>query len=71
MLDLAAYLWELTRSKTGGERGDGPNVKGEFLPNLEPVKIPEAGKLFIKNANYGVSVFKNTIHFIIQRYHYC
>ncbi|XP_065393978.1 P antigen family member 3 [Macaca fascicularis] len=40
--DLAAYLWELTRSKTGGERGDGPNVKGEFLPNLEPVKIPEA-----------------------------
>ncbi|XP_021788427.1 P antigen family member 3 [Papio anubis] len=42
--DLAAYLWELTRSKTGGERGDGPNVKGEFLPNLEPVKIPEAGE---------------------------
>uniref|UniRef100_A0A2K5V1E7 PAGE family member 3 n=1 Tax=Macaca fascicularis TaxID=9541 RepID=A0A2K5V1E7_MACFA len=41
---LAAYLWELTRSKTGGERGDGPNVKGEFLPNLEPVKIPEAGE---------------------------
>uniref|UniRef100_A0A2K6CNS4 PAGE family member 3 n=1 Tax=Macaca nemestrina TaxID=9545 RepID=A0A2K6CNS4_MACNE len=44
VLDLAAYLWELTRSKTGGERGDGPNVKGEFLPNLEPVKIPEAGE---------------------------
>ncbi|XP_030789493.1 P antigen family member 3 [Rhinopithecus roxellana] len=44
MLDLAAYLWELTRSKTGGERGDGPNVRGEFLPNLEPVKIPEAGE---------------------------
>ncbi|XP_017375106.1 P antigen family member 3 [Cebus imitator] len=44
VLGLAAYIRELIRSKTGGERGDGPDVVGEFLPNLEPVKIPEAGE---------------------------
>uniref|UniRef100_A0A2K5DFT8 PAGE family member 3 n=1 Tax=Aotus nancymaae TaxID=37293 RepID=A0A2K5DFT8_AOTNA len=42
VLGLAAYIRELIRPKTGGECGDGPDVVGEFLPNLEPVRIPEA-----------------------------
>uniref|UniRef100_F7CYI6 PAGE family member 3 n=1 Tax=Callithrix jacchus TaxID=9483 RepID=F7CYI6_CALJA len=44
VLGLAAYIRELIQSKTGGERGDGLNVVGEFLPNREPVTIPEAGE---------------------------
>ncbi|KAL2768725.1 X antigen family member 1 isoform d, partial [Daubentonia madagascariensis] len=29
--DIEAELLELSQSKTGGKRGDGPDVKGEIL----------------------------------------
>ncbi|XP_004465088.1 P antigen family member 4 [Dasypus novemcinctus] len=34
---------EMGLGKTGGERGDGPDVKGKTPPNLEAARIPEAG----------------------------
>ncbi|KAL2768724.1 X antigen family member 1 isoform a, partial [Daubentonia madagascariensis] len=42
--DIEAELLELSQSKTGGKRGDGPDVKGEILSNLEPIQVPEAGE---------------------------
>nr|XP_054106917.1 X antigen family member 2 [Callithrix jacchus] len=41
--DLEADLQELCQSKTGGECGDGPDVKGKILPKVEHFKMPEAG----------------------------
>uniref|UniRef100_F7IBT4 X antigen family member 2 n=1 Tax=Callithrix jacchus TaxID=9483 RepID=F7IBT4_CALJA len=40
--DLEADLQELCQSKTGGECGDGPDVKGKILPKVEHFKMPEA-----------------------------
>uniref|UniRef100_A0A2K6FAU8 GAGE domain-containing protein n=1 Tax=Propithecus coquereli TaxID=379532 RepID=A0A2K6FAU8_PROCO len=42
--DIEADLLEFSEAKTGGKRGDGPDVKGEILSNLEPVQVPEAGE---------------------------
>ncbi|XP_037678268.1 P antigen family member 3-like [Choloepus didactylus] len=42
--DLEHELQELTQPKTGGKRGDGPDIKGEIVTNLEPVKMPESGE---------------------------
>ncbi|XDB66892.1 hypothetical protein ABFV05_020508 [Capra hircus] len=41
---LEADLQELSVSKTGGEGGDGPDVREEFASNIEPVEMPEAGE---------------------------
>ncbi|XP_043425911.1 G antigen 10 [Prionailurus bengalensis] len=35
---------ELVLPKTGREHGDGPDVRGKRLANLESLKMPEAGK---------------------------
>ncbi|CAK7313237.1 G antigen 10 [Vulpes vulpes] len=35
---------ELTLPKTEREHGDGPDVKGKRLADLEPLKMPEAGE---------------------------
>ncbi|XP_037678532.1 P antigen family member 3-like [Choloepus didactylus] len=43
-LDLEAFQKELAYPKIGGERGDRPDVRGKMLPNLEPIKMPEAGE---------------------------
>ncbi|XP_012615177.1 P antigen family member 3-like isoform X1 [Microcebus murinus] len=42
--DIEADLLEFSEAKTGGKRGDGPDVKGEILSNLEPFQVPEAGE---------------------------
>ncbi|XP_040121974.1 X antigen family member 5-like isoform X2 [Oryx dammah] len=42
--DLEADLQELAEAKTGGEAGDGPDVKEELASNTEPVEMPEAGE---------------------------
>ena len=44
-------------SKTGGEGGDGPDVREEFASNIEPVEMPEAGMSSIQKVIYVVSVF--------------
>ncbi|XDB66891.1 hypothetical protein ABFV05_020507 [Capra hircus] len=41
---LEANFQELSVSKTGGEGGDGPDVREEFVSNIEPVEMPEAGE---------------------------
>ncbi|XP_068839184.1 P antigen family member 5-like [Capricornis sumatraensis] len=41
---LEADLQELSLAKTGGEGGDGPDVREEFASNREPVEMPEAGE---------------------------
>ncbi|XDA90353.1 hypothetical protein R6Z07F_019946 [Ovis aries] len=41
---LEADLQELSLAKTGGEGGDGPDVREEFASNIEPVEMPEAGE---------------------------
>ncbi|XP_061266702.1 P antigen family member 3-like isoform X1 [Bos javanicus] len=40
---LEADLQQLALAKTGGEGGDGPDVREEFASNIEPVEMPEAG----------------------------
>ncbi|XP_040499087.1 P antigen family member 3, partial [Ursus maritimus] len=40
--EMKADLQELVQSKTGDKSEDAPDVKGASLPNLEPIKIPEA-----------------------------
>ncbi|XP_045649961.1 X antigen family member 2-like, partial [Ursus americanus] len=40
--EMKADLQELVQSKTGDISEDAPDVKGASLPNLEPIKIPEA-----------------------------
>ncbi|XP_055420094.1 P antigen family member 3-like [Bubalus kerabau] len=40
---LEADLQQLAEAKTGGEDGDGPDVREEFASNTEPVEMPEAG----------------------------
>lgn len=44
-------------AKTGGQGGDGPDVKGEIASNREPVEMPEAGMSSIQKVIYVVSVF--------------
>ena len=41
---LEADLQQLALAKTGGEGGDGPDVREEFASNIEPVEMPEAGE---------------------------
>ena len=52
-------------AKTGGEGGDGPDVREEFASNTEPVEMPEAGMSSIQKVIYVVSVFWSIIYFII------
>ncbi|XP_024844815.1 P antigen family member 3-like isoform X5 [Bos taurus] len=39
---LEADLQQLALAKTGGEGGDGPDVREEFASNTEPGEMPEA-----------------------------
>ncbi|XP_027389560.1 P antigen family member 2-like isoform X2 [Bos indicus x Bos taurus] len=41
---LEADLQQLALAKTGGEGGDGPDVREEFASNTEPGEMPEAGE---------------------------
>ncbi|XP_019295143.1 putative G antigen family E member 3 [Panthera pardus] len=52
--DLGADLQKLAPPKTCSKGRAGPNVKRASLLNLEPIKMPEAGMLSIKNAKYVV-----------------
>ena len=54
---LEADLQQLALAKTGGEGGDGPDVREEFASNTEPVEMPEAGMSSIQKVSYVVSVF--------------
>ncbi|XP_069320381.1 P antigen family member 3-like [Eulemur rufifrons] len=45
---LKAILLEFSQTKTGGKRGDGPDVRGEILSNLEPIQVPEAAGLGVR-----------------------
>ncbi len=54
---LEAALQQLALAKTGGEGGDGPDVREEFASNTEPVEMPEAGMSSIQKVIYVVSVF--------------
>ena len=54
---LEADLQRLALAKTGGEGGDGPDVREEFASNIEPVEMPEAGMSSIQKVIYVVSVF--------------
>ena len=54
---LEAALQQLALAKTGGEGGDGPDVREEFASNIEPVEMPEAGMSSIQKVIYVVSVF--------------
>lgn len=62
---LEADLQELSVAKTGGEGGDGPDVREEFASNIEPVEMPEAGMSSIQKVIYVVSVFQNSISLLI------
>ncbi|XP_046277998.1 P antigen family member 3-like [Marmota monax] len=41
---LEVNLLELLQPKTGGKKGDGLDVRGEFVTSLEPTLVPEAGE---------------------------
>ena len=56
---LEADLQQLALATTGGEGGDGPDVREEFASNIEPVEMPEAGMSSIQKVIYVVSVFQN------------
>ncbi|XP_004465087.1 putative G antigen family E member 3 [Dasypus novemcinctus] len=43
-LDLEAIQQELAQLMMECERGDGPDVKGKNLPNLEPIKMSKSGE---------------------------
>ena len=45
---------ELSLLKIVDETGDGPDIKEESLPSLEPIKMPEAGLLSIKMQVMGL-----------------
>ena len=62
---LEAALQQLALAKTGGECGDGPDVREEFASNIEPVEMPEAGMSSIQKVMYVVSVFQNIISLLI------
>lgn len=62
---LEADLQQLALAKTGGEGGDGPDVREEFASNTEPVEMPEAGMSSIQKVIYVVSVFQNIISLLI------
>ncbi|KAI4545436.1 hypothetical protein MG293_005702 [Ovis ammon polii] len=51
---LEADFQELSVAKTGGEGGDGPDVREEFASNIEPVEMPEAGVFVL---DWAVCVF--------------
>ncbi|CAI9180500.1 unnamed protein product [Rangifer tarandus platyrhynchus] len=42
--DLETDLQKLAVATTGGQGGDGPDVKEEIASNREPVEMPEAGR---------------------------
>ncbi|XP_077001260.1 P antigen family member 3-like [Tamandua tetradactyla] len=42
--DLEDELQELTQPETWGEGGDGPDIEGDIVTYLEPVKMPEPGE---------------------------
>ncbi|KAM9667984.1 X antigen family member 5-like isoform 2-T5 [Dama dama] len=42
--DLETDLQDLAEAKTGGEGGDGPDIKEEIASNIEPVEMPKAGE---------------------------
>lgn len=63
--DLETDLQELAVATTGGQGGDGPEVKEEIASNTEPVEMPEAGMSSIQKVIYVVSVFQNIISLII------
>ncbi|CAI9180495.1 unnamed protein product [Rangifer tarandus platyrhynchus] len=42
--DLETDLQKLAVATTGGQGGDGPDVKEEIASNREPVEMPEAGE---------------------------
>ncbi|XP_027390057.1 P antigen family member 1-like isoform X6 [Bos indicus] len=44
---LEADLQQLALAKTGGEGGDGPDVREEFASNTEPGEMPEAGCILL------------------------
>ena len=58
---LEADLQQLALAKTGGEGGDGSDVREEFASNIEPGEMPEAGMSSIQKVTYVVSVFQNII----------
>ena len=62
---LEAALQQLALAKTGGEGGDGPDVREQFASNTEPVEMPEAGMSSIQKVIYVVSVFQNIISLLI------
>ena len=62
---LEADLQRLALAKTGGEGGDGSNVREQFASNIEPVEMPEAGMSSIQKVIYVVSVFQNIISLLI------
>jgi len=62
---LEAALQQLALAKTGGEGGDGPDVREEFASNTEPGEMPEAGMSSIQKVTYVVSVFQNIISLLI------
>ena len=55
---LEADLQQLALAKTGGEGGDGPDVREEFASYTEPVEVPEAGMSSIQKVIYVVSLFQ-------------
>ena len=40
---MKSELQEVAQPMTGDKSEDGPDVKGLKIPNLEPIKMPEAG----------------------------
>ncbi|CAI9180503.1 unnamed protein product, partial [Rangifer tarandus platyrhynchus] len=54
---LETDLRELAVATTGGQGGDGPDVKEEIASNTEPVEMPEAGMSSIQKVIYVVSIF--------------
>ena len=63
--DLETDLQKLAVAPTGGQGGDGPEVKEEIASNTEPVEMPEAGMSSIQKVIYMVSVFQNIISLIM------
>ncbi|KAM8896177.1 X antigen family member 5 isoform 1-T6 [Lycaon pictus] len=42
--EMKSELQEVAQPMTGDKSEDGPDVKGLKIPNLEPIKMPEAGE---------------------------
>ncbi|XP_034504913.1 P antigen family member 3-like [Ailuropoda melanoleuca] len=56
--EMKADLQELVQSKTGDKSKDAPDVKGASLPNLEPIKIPEADLMALCTVASGPYAWK-------------